>query len=93
MGFHSKNIFDNLSNVLKDEGKVLAEMNTYMATFDDKDKIAGKETFKNLGMDNGFILEDQSCNYIWKYIRIPEVQEDTVDWFDWKLFNKIFNFY
>ena len=50
-----------------------------MATFDDKDKIAGKETFKNLGKDNGFIVEDQSCNYIWKYIRIPEVQEDTVD--------------
>ena len=50
-----------------------------MATFDDKEKLAAKETFKNLGKDKGFILEDQSCNYIWKYKNLPEAEEDTVD--------------
>lgn len=79
LGFHSKNIFENVGGILKDEGKVLAELNTYMATFEDKDKLAGKETFKNLGKEHGFILEDQSSNYIWKYVKAPEPKEDTVD--------------
>ncbi len=79
LGFHSKNIFENLSSVLKDDGKVLAELNSFMATFDDKEKLASKETYKNLGKEHGFILEDQSFKYIWKYMKLSEKEEDTVD--------------
>lgn len=78
MGFHSKNIFANIPDILKLDGKVLAELNTYMAAFDQKEKDSGKETFKNIGKDQGFVLDDQSSKFIWKYIFRPKKQSEEV---------------
>lgn len=76
MGFHSKNIFENLASVLKTEGKVLAELSTYMASFEDKDKSAFKEKYKTIGNDSGFILDDQNSKFIWKYIYKPKKEQE-----------------
>lgn len=79
MGFHSKNIFENLASILKSDGKVLAELSTYMATFEEKDKIAFKEKFKTIGIDSGFILDDQNSKFIWKYIYKPKKEQEEID--------------
>lgn len=71
MGFHSKNIFENIPSIIKPNGKVLTELSTYMAAFQDKEKNAAKEHYKTMGKDHGFILDDQSSKYIWKYIYKP----------------------
>lgn len=57
-----------MSQILKKDGKVLAELNTLMATFENKEKDLAKETYKNLGINHNFILDDQSCKYMWKYV-------------------------
>lgn len=77
LGIHSKNIFDKASDILKPEGKVLTELSTYMATFEEKDKLAMKEKYKTIGTEHGFILDDQSCNYMWKYIYRPKKEDST----------------
>jgi len=74
LGFHSKNIFENIPDILKSNGKVLAELSTYMAAFDEKEKNAAKEKYKTFGKEKGFILEDQNSKYIWKYIFKPRTE-------------------
>lgn len=76
MGIHSKNIFDKAADILKPKGKVLAELSSYMAAFEEKDKLAMKEKYKTIGNEHGFILDDQTCKYIWKYIYRPKKEEN-----------------
>ncbi len=75
LGIHSKNIFEKAADILKPDGKVLGELSTYMAAFEDKNKLAMKEKYKTIGNEHGFILDDQSCKYMWKYIHRPKKEE------------------
>lgn len=76
MGVHSKNIFDKVADIIKPNGKVMTELSTYMATFEEKDKLSMKEKYKTIGNEHGFILDDQSSQHMWKYVYKPKKEEN-----------------
>jgi hypothetical protein len=77
MGVHSKNIYEKVAEILKPDGKVLTELSSYMATFEEKDKLAMKEKYKTIGYEHGFIIDDQSSKHMWKYIYRPKKEENN----------------
>ena len=68
LGLSSKNIFKEAPIVGKKNSKLLIELNSYMTTFDEKQKTQYKEKLKQVAMEAGYILEDTNSKYMWKFI-------------------------
>jgi hypothetical protein len=82
LGLPSRNILNNIVNIGKKNMKLLIELNTYMTTFNEKQKEEFKENLKKLTGDSNYILEDTTCKYVWKFIHKSKTQEVESNTFD-----------
>ena len=67
-GFHSSSKFDeNQKQVLKKTTRILFELNSYMASFNDKQREEYNKKIIELGKKNDFVLDDTSFKYVYQF--------------------------
>ena len=90
-GFHAKSKFNEMQkSVLKPTSRLLFELNSYMASFEEKTRKEYKENLIKMCKNNGFVLDDTSLKYLYQFKVKQESQdnqenentEDTINTID-----------
>ena len=90
-GFHAKSKFNEMQkSVLKPTSRLLFELNSYMASFEEKTRKEYKENLIEMCKNNGFVLDDTSLKYLYQFKVKQESQvnqenentEDTINTID-----------
>ena len=67
-GFHAKSKFNDMQkSVLKPSSRILFELNSYMASFEEKTRKEYKENLVKMCKNNGFVLDDTSLKYLYQF--------------------------
>ena len=67
-GFHATSKFNEMQkSVLKPTSRLLFELNSYMASFEEKTRKEYKENLVKMCKKNGFILDDTSLKYLYQF--------------------------
>ena len=75
-GFHAKSKFNEMQkSVLKPTSRLLFELNSYMASFEEKTRKEYRENLVKMCKNNGFILDDTSLKYLYQFKVKQETQE------------------
>ena len=76
-GFHASSKFNEMQkSVLKPSSRLLFELNSYMASFEEKTRKEYKENLVKMCKNNGFILDDTSLKYLYQFKIKQPSQED-----------------
>ena len=76
-GFHAKSKFNEMQkSVLKPTSRLLFELNSYMASFEEKTRKEYKENLVKMCKNNGFILDDTSLKYLYQFKLKQEREEN-----------------
>ena len=77
-GFHASSKFNEMQkSVLKPTSRLLFELNSYMASFEEKTRKEYKENLVKMCKNNGFILDDTSLKYLYQFkIKQPNQNEN-----------------
>ena len=76
-GFHASSKFNEMQkSVLKPNSRLLFELNSYMASFEEKTRKEYKENLVKMCKNNGFILDDTSLKYLYQFKIKQPSQED-----------------
>ena len=79
-GFHATSKFNEMQkSVLKPNSRLLFELNSYMASFEEKTRKEYKENLIKLCKKNGFILDDTSLKYLYQFKLKQENEQDNED--------------
>ena len=77
-GFHAKSKFNEMQkSVLKPTSRILFELNSYMASFEEKTRKEYRENLVKMCKNNGFILDDTSLKYLYQFKVKQENQEEN----------------
>ena len=77
-GFHAKSKFNEMQkSVLKPTSRLLFELNSYMASFEEKTRKEFKENLVKMCKNNGFVLDDTSLKYLYQFKIKQEGQQDN----------------
>ena len=77
-GFHAKSKFNEMQkSVLKPSSRLLFELNSYMASFEEKTRKEFKENLVKMCKNNGFVLDDTSLKYLYQFKMKQESQQDN----------------
>ena len=64
-------------SVLKPTSRLLFELNSYMASFEEKTRKEYKENLVKLCKNNGFVLDDTSLKYLYQFKIKPPSQDEN----------------
>ena len=80
-GFHASSKFNEMQkSVLKTTSRLLFELNSYMASFEEKTRKEYKENLVKMCKNNGFILDDTSLKYLYQFkIKQPNQNENEFE--------------
>ena len=80
-GFHASSKFNEMQkSVLKPTSRLLFELNSYMASFEEKTRKEFKENLVKICKNNGFILDDTSLKYLYQFkVKQPSQDENTIE--------------
>ena len=74
-GFHAASKFNEMQkSVLKPTSRILFELNSYMASFEEKTRKEYRENLVKMCKNNGFILDDTSLKYLYQF-KIKQEQQ------------------
>ena len=77
-GFHATSKFNEMQkSILKPTSRILFELNSYMASFEEKTRKEYKENLVKMCKKNGFILDDTSLKYLYQFKVKPENQGEN----------------
>ena len=77
-GFHASSKFNEMQkSVLKPTSRLLFELNSYMASFEEKTRKEYKENLVKMCKNNGFILDDTSLKYLYQFKIKQQSQEES----------------
>ena len=77
-GFHATSKFNEMQkSVLKPTSRLLFELNSYMASFEEKTRKEYKENLIIICKKNGFILDDTSLKYLYQFKMKQENEEEN----------------
>ena len=77
-GFHASSKFNEMQkSVLKPTSRLLFELNSYMASFEEKTRKEYKENLVKLCKNNGFVLDDTSLKYLYQFKIKPPSQDEN----------------
>ena len=75
-GFHASSKFNEMQkSVLKPTSRLLFELNSYMASFEEKTRKEYKDNLVKMCKNNGFILDDTSLKYLYQF-KIKQLNQD-----------------
>ena len=77
-GFHASSKFNEMQkSVLKPTSRLMFELNSYMASFEEKTRKEYKENLIKMCKGNGFVLDDTSLKYLYQFkIKQPNQEDD-----------------
>ena len=76
-GFHAKSKFNEMQkSVLKPTSRLLFELNSYMASFEEKTRKEYKENLIKMCKNNGFVLDDTSLKYLYQF-KVKQEREEN----------------
>ena len=80
-GFHASSKFNEMQkSVLKPTSRLLFELNSYMASFEEKTRKEYKDNLVKMCKNNGFILDDTSLKYLYQFkIKQPNQDENQIE--------------
>ena len=77
-GFHAKSKFNEMQkSILKPTSRLLFELNSYMASFEEKTRKEYKENLVKMCKNSGFILDDTSLKYLYQFKVKQENQDEN----------------
>ena len=77
-GFHARSKFNEMQkSVLKPTTRLLFELNSYMASFEEKTRKEYRENLVKMCKNNGFILDDTSLKYLYQFKIKQENQQEN----------------
>jgi len=77
-GFHASSKFNEMQkSVLKPNTRLMFELNSYMASFEEKTRKEYKENLIKMCKNNGFYLDDSSLKYLYQFKIKKEEQNDN----------------
>ena len=77
-GFHASSKFNEMQkSILKESSRILFELNSYMASFEEKTRKEYKENLVKLCKNNGFVLDDTSLKYLYQFKVKPPNQDEN----------------
>ena len=77
-GFHARSKFNEMQkSILKPTTRLLFELNSYMASFEEKTRKEYRENLVKMCKNNGFVLDDTSLKYLYQFKIKQENQQEN----------------